>query len=58
MPVASAEAQAAFGDGGVYVGAAPDLLFIPDKDGDDKPDGPPDVGHGGSSAPRVHAAAG
>ncbi len=31
------------GFGGVYVGAAPNLLFIPDKDGDDKPDGPPQV---------------
>ncbi len=28
------------GFGGVWVGAAPYLLFIPDKDGDDKPDGP------------------
>jgi len=31
------------GFGGVFVGAAPQLLFIPDKDGDDKPDGPPQV---------------
>jgi len=31
------------GFGGVWVGAAPNLLFIPDKDGDDKPDGPPEV---------------
>ncbi len=31
------------GFGGVYVGAAPYLLFIPDKDGDDKPDGPPQI---------------
>ena len=31
------------GFGGVFVGAAPELLFIPDKDGDDKPDGPPQV---------------
>ncbi len=31
------------GFGGVWVGAAPYLLFIPDKDGDDKPDGPPVV---------------
>lgn len=29
------------GFGGVWVGAAPELLFIPDADGDDKPDGPP-----------------
>ena len=27
------------GFGGVWVGAAPELLFIPDKDGDDRPDG-------------------
>jgi putative membrane-bound dehydrogenase-like protein len=31
------------GFGGVWVGQAPHLLFIPDKDGDDKPDGPPEV---------------
>ncbi|WP_435008433.1 PVC-type heme-binding CxxCH protein [Tundrisphaera lichenicola] len=31
------------GFGGVYVGAAPNLLFIPDKDGDDKPDGPAQI---------------
>src|SRR5262245_48679699 len=31
------------GFGGVWVGAAPYLLFIPDRDGDDKPDGPPEV---------------
>ncbi len=31
------------GFGGVYVGAAPNLLFIPDKDHDDTPDGPPVV---------------
>ena len=31
------------GFGGVYVGAAPNLLFIPDLDGDDTPDGPPQV---------------
>jgi len=29
----------AVGFGGVYVGTPPNLLFIPDKDGDDKPDG-------------------
>lgn len=28
------------GFGGVYVGAAPYLMFIPDRDGDDVPDGP------------------
>lgn len=31
------------GFGGVWVGAAPYLLFIPDKDGDDVPDGKPEV---------------
>jgi hypothetical protein len=31
------------GFGGVWVGAAPYLLFIPDRDGDDRPDGPPQV---------------
>ncbi len=31
------------GFGGVWVGAAPNLLFIPDKDHDDVPDGPPQV---------------
>lgn len=31
------------GFGGVWVGAAPYLLFIPDKDGDDKPDGGPQI---------------
>ncbi|HEY2155935.1 MAG TPA: PVC-type heme-binding CxxCH protein, partial [Isosphaeraceae bacterium] len=31
------------GFGGVWVGAAPEFLFIPDKDGDDRPDGPPRV---------------
>jgi putative membrane-bound dehydrogenase-like protein len=31
------------GFGGVWVGAAPQFLFIPDADGDDRPDGPPRV---------------
>ena len=31
------------GFGGVWVGAAPELLFIPDADGDDRPDAPPRV---------------
>jgi putative membrane-bound dehydrogenase-like protein len=31
------------GFGGVFVGAAPYLLFIPDKDGDDVPDAKPEV---------------
>ena len=31
------------GFGGVWVGAAPYLMFIPDADGDDRPDGPPQI---------------
>ncbi|MES2705253.1 MAG: PVC-type heme-binding CxxCH protein [Verrucomicrobiota bacterium] len=31
------------GFGGVYIGAAPELLFIPDKNHDGKPDGPAEV---------------
>ena len=31
------------GFGGVFVGAAPELLFIADRDGDLKPDGPPET---------------
>jgi putative membrane-bound dehydrogenase-like protein len=31
------------GFGGVWVGAAPEFFFIPDKDGDDRPDGPPQI---------------
>ncbi len=31
------------GFGGVWVGAAPYLLFIPDRDGDDQPDGPAEI---------------
>lgn len=31
------------GFGGVWVGAAPELLFIPDRDRDDRPDGAPQV---------------
>ncbi len=33
----------AVGHGGVWVGAAPNFLFIPDADGDDRPDGPPQI---------------
>jgi putative membrane-bound dehydrogenase-like protein len=33
----------AVGHGGTWVGAAPELLFIPDADRDDVPDGPPRV---------------
>ena len=31
------------GFGGVWVGAAPELLFIPDRNRDDRPDGPPQI---------------
>ena len=31
------------GFGGVWALCAPQMLFIPDRDGDDKPDGPPEV---------------
>jgi putative membrane-bound dehydrogenase-like protein len=31
------------GFGGVWIGAAPELLFIPDRNRDDRPDGPPEV---------------
>jgi putative membrane-bound dehydrogenase-like protein len=31
------------GFGGVWIGAAPYFMFIPDKDGDDKPDGEPQI---------------
>ena len=31
------------GFGGVFVGQAPELLFIPDRDGDDVPDGEPEI---------------
>lgn len=33
----------AVGFGGVYVGAPPNLLFVPDKDGDGVPDGEPQI---------------
>lgn len=33
----------ALGFGGVYLLSTPEFLFIPDADGDDKPDGPPKV---------------
>ena len=31
------------GFGGVWIGAAPYLMFVPDKNGDDKPDGEPQI---------------
>ena len=33
----------ACGFGGIFVGSPPNLTFIPDKDGNDKPDGPPQI---------------
>ena len=33
----------AVGFGGVYVGSPPNFTFIPDRNGDDKPDGPPEI---------------
>ena len=33
----------ACGFGGVFVGSPPNLTFIPDANGDDKPDGPPEI---------------
>lgn len=33
----------AVGHGGVFVGSPPNLTFIPDANGDDQPDGPPQV---------------
>ncbi len=33
----------AVGHGGVWIGAPPNLLFIPDKNGDDKPDSEPEI---------------
>jgi putative membrane-bound dehydrogenase-like protein len=33
----------AVGFGGVYVGTPPNLVFIPDANGDDKPDGEPEI---------------
>lgn len=33
----------ACGFGGVFVGSPPNLTFIPDRDGDDRPDGPPQI---------------
>jgi putative membrane-bound dehydrogenase-like protein len=33
----------AFGFGGIWVGSPPNLLFIPDRDGDDVPDAEPEI---------------
>jgi putative membrane-bound dehydrogenase-like protein len=32
-----------YGFGGIWLCSLPNLLFIPDKDGDDRPDGPPEI---------------
>ena len=42
------------GFGGVWVCATPNLIFIPDRDGDDKPDGPPSVVLDGWSTKAQH----
>jgi putative membrane-bound dehydrogenase-like protein len=42
------------GFGGVWVGAAPHLLFLPDRDGDDRPDGPAEVLLDGWGAQDTH----
>ena len=42
------------GYGGVWVGAPPYLLFIPDKDRDDKPDGPAEIGLDGWGRQDTH----
>jgi|GEM_PF-452832 len=33
----------AVGFGGIFVGSPPNFTFIPDRNGDDKPDGPPEI---------------
>src|SRR5688572_19478307 len=42
------------GFGGVWVCCTPNFLFIPDRDGDDRPDGPPEVLLDGWSTKGVH----
>ncbi len=32
-----------WGFGGVWLCSAPELIFVPDRDGDDQPDGPPEI---------------
>jgi putative membrane-bound dehydrogenase-like protein len=44
----------AVGFGGVWACCAPHLLFIPDRDGDDRPDGKPEVVLDGWSTTGVH----
>lgn len=45
------------GNGGVYVLQTPYLLFYPDRDGDDVPDGPPEVLLSGFGMEDAHAVA-
>ena len=40
------------GRGGVWLMCPPQLLFIPDRDGDDQPDGPPEIVLDGFTIPR------
>ena len=42
------------GYGGVFIGAAPEFLFLPDRDGDDVPDGPAEVLLDGFSTRDTH----
>jgi putative membrane-bound dehydrogenase-like protein len=42
------------GHGGVWLGSTPNLVFIPDRDGDDKPDGPAEIKLDGFSTKSVH----
>jgi putative membrane-bound dehydrogenase-like protein len=42
------------GFGGVWVMAPPEMLFIPDRDGDDRPDGPPEVLLDGFGTEGIH----
>lgn len=44
----------AVGFGGVWVGAPPNLLFIPDRNGDDQPDGEPEIVLDGWGAEDTH----
>ncbi|MEO5916246.1 MAG: PVC-type heme-binding CxxCH protein [Luteolibacter sp.] len=44
----------AVGFGGVWLGSPPNLLFIPDKDGDAVPDGPPQIVLDGWGAEDTH----
>jgi putative membrane-bound dehydrogenase-like protein len=43
-----------FGFGGLWVASAPHLLFIPDRDGDDQPDGPPEIVLDGFGREGIH----